>query len=155
MLHHDCDQATLNAERPETDKIPLRAEDWMSGLKLALRPIGFHRSSRERRFPPALRTRTSGFRTASSSWRCRSLSRFERRSCSSYSAIVLSNSPTMSSAAAVRRSFTSPLSTATADMFKATGLTFTGASPLKPPASGVPARYSDVRPNTTFKRQNH
>lgn len=59
---------------------------------------------------PALCNRTSGFKTASSSLRC-------RQSSSSYSEIVLSNSSNISSAAAVSRWLTNALSSRTLDIF--------------------------------------
>lgn len=59
---------------------------------------------------PALCNRTSGFKTASSSLRC-------RQSSSSYSEIVLSNSSNISSAAAVSRWLTKALSSRTLDIF--------------------------------------
>ena len=59
---------------------------------------------------PALCNWTWGCKTASSSFRC-------RHSSSSYSAIVLSNSSNISSAAAVSRCFTKTLSVWTLDIF--------------------------------------
>ena len=59
---------------------------------------------------PVLCNWTRGWKTASSSFRC-------RHSSSSYSAIVLSNSSNISSAAAVSRCFTTTLSVWTLDIF--------------------------------------